>query len=223
MFSPRITELVTKALALGIDLDRVLQYAFLLTIVERRSQVEVSSEDHTDRSRHELAGQIQGLETGYWDEQEAGTRYRRGRRARHRLGASLDGLIKKWRNFEQVARKHRVDLPVHNQRRLSAKSLEAVGKTLESLRTSLSLENDILKEQHPGRLSISVTTYTFWRFKVPNYRGKSDDMYRLAVAWRLSAAKDVETFRAMVRRVPRPSQNLSLLLGSAWQLLCGNP
>jgi hypothetical protein len=35
-------------------------------------------------------------------------------------------------------------LPVQNQQRLSAESLEAVGKTLGSLRTSLFLENDVL-------------------------------------------------------------------------------
>jgi hypothetical protein len=134
------------------------------------------------------------------------------------LGASLDGLIKKSKNFEQLAHKHRRDLPVQNQQRLSAESLEAVGKTLGSLRTSLFLENDVLSKEHrTPPLSTRAKTYSFWRFEVPNYRGKWNDMHRLAVAWRLSAAKDVETFRTMVKRVPPLSHDLSLLLGSAWQ------
>jgi hypothetical protein len=62
-----ITGLVEKALPLGIALDRVLPYALLLSVVERRAQGETVSQEHASRAWHELAGSIHGLETGYRD------------------------------------------------------------------------------------------------------------------------------------------------------------
>jgi len=220
--SQRITELVMKALSLNIELTRVLQYASLATMIDGDAQVDAISKDHTARSWHELAGVIHGPETGYWDEQEAGTRYRRGRRARQLLGVSLDGVITKWRKFQQLVDRRRVDLPVHNQQQLSAESLEAVGKTLVSLRISLFLEHDVLRKEHRRpRLPARAKTYSAWRFLVPRYRGKWSDMHRLAVAWGLSVAEDVETFRSIVMRVPPPSQDILRSLTSAWQSLFG--
>jgi len=144
-----ITGLVVKVLPIGIALDRVLPYALLLSVVERRAQGETVSQEHASRAWHELAGSIHGLETGYRDEQEAATRYRRGRLARHRLGASLGGMATTWRKFQQLADKHRLDLPEHNQQQLSRKRLDAIGKTLQHLQTGLILENDLLRKEHP--------------------------------------------------------------------------
>jgi hypothetical protein len=54
--SVRITELMTTACPLNIDLDLVLRYAFLFTTVERKAQGEAVSEEHHRRSLHELSG-----------------------------------------------------------------------------------------------------------------------------------------------------------------------
>jgi hypothetical protein len=196
----------------------VLQYAALLVMTKREAETQAVSKAHTERSWHELAGQIHGLETGYREVQEAGTRYRRGRRARNDLGASLDGVIAKFRNFQQLVQKHRTDLPVHNQGMLSPGSLEDLDKTLEKLRISLSLENDVLaKERRSPGLSTREKTYALWRSVVPRYQGKWSDMHRLAKAWRLSGAIDVETFRCMVMRVPRTGQDRVSAMASAWR------
>jgi hypothetical protein len=222
--SREITELVMKALPLDIALDRVLQYALLLSMMERLAQGEATSKEHARRSWHELAGSIQGLETGYRDEQEAAARYRLGRLARHRLGASLDGVATTWRKFQRLVEKHRLDLPVHNQRQLSRKRLDAVGKTLQTLGTGLILENDVLHKERPmPSLSIRNETYSLWRFTVPQYRGKWSDMYRLAAVWRLTDAKDLDTFRTMATRIPRPSQEMTLFIQGPWQSLIGKP
>jgi hypothetical protein len=142
------------------------------------------------------------------------------------LGLSLDGVIAKWKRFRQLVDKHRLDLPVHNRQQLSPKSLETIRKTLAGLRTSLFLEDDVLrKAQRTPHLSISSKTYSLWRFVIPSYRGKWSDMHRLAVAWRLSRAKDVDAFRGMVMRVPRPGedQDLALLIGNSWRSLLKKP
>jgi hypothetical protein len=222
--SREITELVRKALPAEIALDRVLPYALLLSMMERRAQGEATSKEHARRSWRELAGSIHGLETGYRDEQEAAARYRLGRLARHRLGASLDGVATTWRKFQQLVEKHRLDLPVHNQRLLARKRLDAVGKTLEGLRTALFLENDVLhKERSTPSRSTTTETYSLWRFTVPQYQGKWSDMHRLAVVWRLTDAKDLDAFRIMVTRVPRPSQDMTLFIQGTWQSLFGKP
>jgi hypothetical protein len=115
-------------------------------------------------------------------------------------------------------------LPVYNQRKLSRKTLEGVRQTLESIRTSLILENGILsKEPQSRRLSTTAKAYSLWRFAVPHYRGMWSDMHRLAVAWRLSDAKDVESFRSLAARIPRPSPEIRALLEGAWQSLFGKP
>jgi hypothetical protein len=67
-----MTELTTRALPLNIAPYNLLQYALFLTITERQERIEAISIEHADRSWHELVGQIQGFETGYLDEQEAG-------------------------------------------------------------------------------------------------------------------------------------------------------
>jgi hypothetical protein len=216
--SRRITELVTKVLPLKGDLDRIVPYAFLFTIVERHAKGEVISSEHTRSSWHELAGLIHGLQTGYRDEQEAATQYRRGRRARQILAASLDGVMTKWRKFHQLVNKHQLDLPLHNQERLARETLDGIRKALESMRTSLILEDSVLSKGRQLRpLSTTAKTYTMWRFGVPGYRGKWSDMYRLAVAWRLTYAQDVETFRSIVARLPPPSPEMQAQIASAWQ------
>jgi hypothetical protein len=212
--SHRITELVTKALPLKIDRDHVVRYAFLFTIVEREAQGQAVSTEHATRAWRELVGGIHGMKTGYRDEQEAGMRYRRGRQARALLGTSLNALIKRWGNFQQLVHKHRSELPMHSQRRLSQRTLESLRKTLESMRASLVLEGDVLDKGRAPHLSTTAKTYALWRFQMPSYPDRWIDMYRLAVEWRLSGAKDVETFRTIVMRATRPSQGMPPIVGS---------
>src|SRR5713226_6602789 len=93
--------------------NRVLKFAFLYARAERLVQDDAVSKEHTKRSKLELAGAIHGLGTGYQDDVEAKQRYRRGRRARQQIKASLEAVRGKWRAFEQVVQKHRSELPVH--------------------------------------------------------------------------------------------------------------
>ena len=112
----RVSSLVTGALPQRIHADRALKFAFLYANAEQRIRGEAVSKaiskDHTRRSKLELAGEIHGFLTGY-DDEEAAQRYRRGRRARQQIKASLDALLVRWRAFDQVVRKHRSELPIH--------------------------------------------------------------------------------------------------------------
>ena len=217
---PRVTELVTKARPLNLDLDRVLPYAVALTIAERQAENEGVSDEHTRRSRRELVGGIHGLETGYDDEKEAETQYRRGRRARNLLSASLDGLVGKWKRFHELVAKHKPDLPVHNQRTLSREVLATISKSLERIHLELFLEDDVLTEQRQARgLSTTAKAYSLWRSAVPRYRGKWSDMHVLAVKWRLSNSRDLEAFRSIVMRASRRGQHVPPGIADAWESL----
>jgi len=209
-----------KARPLKLDLDRVLPYAVLLTIAERQAENEARSNEHTSRSWRELVGAIHGLEGGYHDEKEAETQYRRGRRARNLLSASLDGVVGKWKSFCELVAKYKPDLPVHNQRRLSREALDTISKTLERLHMELSLEDNVLtQERQARRLSIKATAYSLWRSAVPRYTGKWSDMHGLAVQWGLSISGDVEAFRSIVLRASRPGHQVPPGLADAWESL----
>src|ERR1035438_6141746 len=78
--SSRIAKLVNEALPCGIHPDRLVKYAFLCATAEQQVQGNAVSRNHTSRAKHELAGEIHGLRTGYRDLGEAKRRYRIGRR-----------------------------------------------------------------------------------------------------------------------------------------------
>src|SRR5579871_1631265 len=93
VLAARISVLVREALPLRIHPNRLLRFAYLYANAERLRQRDARSREHTRRSKLELAGNIHGLETGYRDELHAKQTYRRGRRARQQIKASLDAFL----------------------------------------------------------------------------------------------------------------------------------
>ena len=130
----RISVLLRGARSRRLHPNRVLKYAFLYATAERLAQSNAVSKEHTRRSKLELAGQIHGLKTGYRDDAEATQQYRRGRRARQQIQASLDAPAGTRQVFEQVVEQHRSELPEHVQSRFSSPILSEVGKTLHRMR-----------------------------------------------------------------------------------------
>ena len=113
VLASRIATLVEQALPQRIHPNRVLKFAFLYAMAERLAEGDLISKGHTRRSKLELAGEIHRLRTGYRDDAESEQRYRRGRRARQQIKASLEAVLGKWQVFEQVVQKHRSELPAN--------------------------------------------------------------------------------------------------------------
>ena len=205
----RVSSLVTGALPQRIHADRALKFAFLYANAEQRIRGEAVSKaiskDHTRRSKLELAGEIHGFLTGYDDDEEAAQRYRRGRRARQQIKASLDALLVRWRAFDQVVRKHRPELPIHIKSRFSNATLGEVGKIFQSMGIVTVLdEEDLTHEQgHERERSEIAQAYVWWRLKMAPYRGKWNDMHRLAFAWHMSSAGSASGFRTVVNRISK--------------------
>ncbi len=214
----RISVLVKEALRHRIHPNRVLKFAFLYASAERRAQDDAVSKEHTRRSKLELAGAIHGLGTGYQDDVEAKQRYRRGRRARQQIKASLEAVRGKWRAFEQVVQKHRSELPVHLQSRFSNAILRDAGKTFQNMGIAIVLDEEDLAGETGGERERSeiAQAYIWWCLKLAPYRGRWNDMHQLASAWRMSPAASVGSFRAVVNRICKGA-TCTNWFGDSWE------
>jgi hypothetical protein len=92
MSSP-IASLVEKALPLRIHPNLLVKYAFLRVTAEKQAKGDAVSKDHAIRSRAEIAGELHGTKTGYWESTAAVQLYRGGRKARQQVAASLEGIL----------------------------------------------------------------------------------------------------------------------------------
>ncbi|HYM05832.1 MAG TPA: hypothetical protein VEU11_04675 [Terriglobales bacterium] len=217
--SSRIASLVGRALQLPIHPTQLVKYAFLFAEAERQAKGDAVSEDHATRSRHELAGESHALQTGYSDTTKARQRYRCGRRARQQIAALLQGLLTNWERVEHVVLKHREELPVYLRPTFSNEELAGIHGRLAALGRAVRLGRDVLIEKsHRRKLTVAAQTYIWWRFTLAPYTGKWNDMHRLAVAWRLSDVRDVESFRRIVGRICRGLKSMHCTFGSAWQI-----
>jgi hypothetical protein len=214
----RISVLLRQALPQRIHPNRVLKFAFLYAQAERLAQSDSISKEHTRRSKLELAGQIHGLGTGYRDDAEAERRYRRGRRARQQIKASLEAVVGKWRVFEQVVQKHRSELPIHPQSRFSNAILRDVGKIFRKMGIAAVLDEEQLtrEKRHEQQRSEIAQTYIWWYLRLPPYRGKWNHMHQLAFVWHMSPAESVKRFRTMVYRICKGATD-TYPFGNPWE------
>jgi hypothetical protein len=199
--SSRIAKLVNEALPSGIHPDRLVKYAFLYATAEGQAQGDAVSKDHTVRAKHELAGEIHGLPTGYRDLTEAKRRYRMGRRARQQIQASLESVLGRWQSFEQVVQGHRSELPVHLRSRFSNEALRTLAMAFQRMEIVLALEEDIVGEKPERELSAIGQTYMWWCLVMAPYRGRWNDMHQLAVTWRMASTDSVKKFRTRLSRM----------------------
>jgi hypothetical protein len=214
----RTADLVRVALSRRIRPNRLLKYAFLHARAEQLARGNEVSKQHGIRSKAELAGALHGFEAGYSDPGEAKRRYRQGRRARQQVKASFEAAVESWRRFEAVAQRHRSELPEHLQSRLSDEILCAVRRTYQTLGIAIVVdEEDLLSDAGSGReLSERAQTYIWWRFVMAPYRGKWNDMHKLACTWKMSATKSVTSFRTVVDRMCKRPSVIAYPFGKAW-------
>jgi hypothetical protein len=207
--------------------DRVLKYAVLVAAAEKTAQEDVSTENEV-RARAELLGKTYGFEEGYHKPAEARSLDKRGRRARQQIEASLQGAEQKWQNTEQVIRKHRSEIPLHLQEVLSDERLAVVEQSLRDMRRTVALppkkKSGRQPRRRPRELTVASQTFLWWHHILPSYRGKWNDMHRLAGAWGLSNVQDVETFRILVKKQVRKITTLHFPFGGRWRkILSENP
>jgi hypothetical protein len=213
----RITVLVTAALLDSVRPDRLLKYAFLHASAEQLARGSEVSKQHGVRSKAELAGALHGFDAGYSDMAEAKRRYRQGRRARQQVKASFEAAVKSWRDFEAVTRSHRSELPKHLQSRLSDETLHTLRRIYQTLGIAIVVdEEDLFKEGSGRELSERAQTYIWWLFVMARYRGKWNDMHKLAYTWKMSPAESVAYFRTVVDRMGKRTSVIAYPFGKAW-------
>ena len=203
----RISVLVKAAHPQNIHPSRVLKYAYLYATAELSARGDPVAKEHTRRSKLELAGEIHGLRTGYRDDVEAKEKYRRGRRARQQVKASLESVLGKWRVFEQVVQKHRSELPRHVQAPFSDSILRDVEKALKNMgKASVLDEEDLAIETSLQGLTETAQAYIWWHLLMAPYRGKWDDMHRLALSWRMTDTASPKQFQNKVYRISKAAK-----------------
>ena len=214
----RITVLVRAALKESIQPNRLLKYAFLYASAEQLTRGNEVSRQHGVRAKAELAGALHGFDAGYSDMAEAKRRYRQGRRARQQVKASFEAMEKSWRGFEAVAQRHRSELPEHLQSRLSDETLHTVRRIYQTVGIAIVIdEEDLFREEGSGReLSERAQTYVWWRFVMAPYRGKWNDMHKLAYTWKISPAESVTYFRTVIDRMCKRPSVIAYPFGKAW-------
>jgi hypothetical protein len=214
----RIAELLSRAVGLRIDPNRLVKYALLLVAAEREVVGAAISSEHTARARAELAGKYHGFEEGYEKQEEARQRHRHGRKARQRIAASLSGVLRSWKKAQHVIGKNRRDLPMHAQTAVSAENLKVVADALYEIYWSIELGNaHALKGGSREKGStLSIQTYVLWHNVMPKYKGKWKEMHELARAWRLTRCRGTDSFRLMVLRNSSEVEQLSVPFGRAW-------
>jgi hypothetical protein len=216
-----IFALMRIASSLRIHPNRVLKFAFLRAtarhFAQRDAQGKAVSKDHERRSKLELAGGIHGLDTGYRDDAEAKRRYRSGRKARQRIMDSLEGIQRRWRAFEQIAERHRSELPEHIQSHFSIANLREIGTLLQRMGIAADLEGDLFREKAGEReLTDIAHTYILWRLKIAPYRGQWKDMQGLASVWKMSPSGSVKNFRTVVTRISKRAAS-TFTLNESWE------
>jgi hypothetical protein len=214
----RITVLVRAALQESVQPNRLLKYAFLYASAEELTRGNEVSKQQGVRSKAELAGALHGFDAGYSDMAEAKRRYRQGRRARQQVKASFEAALTPWLAFAAVAQQHRFELPTHLQSRLSDETLHTVGRIYQSMGIAIVIdEEDLLSEEGSRReLSERAQTYIWWRFVMAPYRGKWNDMHKLACTWKMSPAESVTNFRSVVDRICKRLSVIVYPFGRTW-------
>ncbi len=222
----RIESLVKMALGAFVHPNWVVKYAFLLATAEQQAHGDAVSEDHARRSKAELVGELHGYLAGYWHPAKAMELYRRGRRARQQIQASMEGCLQRWVTAEQGVRKRRPELPVYQQAKFSEERLSSVRSLLLDMARTTVLDDEIPGKKSRSREPNVITqTFIWWHFCIAPYNGKTNEMYELAQLWQLSAAEDLETFRSIVSQAcRRAKQSMRYPIGSAWEsVLSGTP
>jgi len=223
--SLRIGELVRQALRVPIHPNRLVKYAFLFASAQLQVERDAYSREHATAARAELAGEFHGLGKESSDGAEAQRRYNRGRRARQQVASSLNSLQMKCQGVEKIAQKYHLDLPVHLQQQLIPQKIAAICKELLALKNAAALGDKFpIDQPRSPDLTLPGQTYVWWRLAMAKYQGKWNDMWQLAVAWRLTDARDPESFRTNVGRVCRGLESIHYPFGRAWQsVLSENP
>jgi cation transport regulator ChaB len=201
---PAIDRLVARAVRTGVSTARVRVCARLLAYARLLAEGEEIGADHAYRSLRESVGELHGMRDGYANPEEAGRVYRSGRKARQAAHGSAHSARIAVLRLHEVLAKYRSDLPEHIRDAFPPEKIQTILETLNHLWHWTCPAEDHLKSRDAicrSDLSATRQTYIWWRFSVPAYRGKWNDMYALARAWHLTDANDVSGFRRYVLRI----------------------
>jgi hypothetical protein len=203
VFLAVVEDLVKRAATTGVSPKRVRVYARYLAYSQGWGEAEKVDADHTFRALRETVGNLHGIYDGYAEPNKAEIEYRQGRKALQFVRSSTCGAIIAVGRLLRVFTTHQSELPQHNRDSFPPEKIQTMLDTLKDLLEATGPTDDYLRENERlcrSPFSATKQAYIWWHDQGPANRGRWDDMYAVARAWRLTEFKNVESFRRYVLR-----------------------
>jgi hypothetical protein len=198
----QIERLVKQALEnFKTDQSRAFVFAHYHVNARLWRQGEDVSEQHAWRAIHECVGELYGNLKGYEDPELAKLLNQKGREARQQVHSSARAAHRQLATLCRVYEQNFQGLPSHIQSTFPiAKLLECRDQILSLQRWADPGRNPLLaarKRKLSRGPTVPVLTYLWWRYLVEP-PATWEEMHSFAIAWRISDAEDVESFRRLV-------------------------
>jgi hypothetical protein len=197
-----IQRLVKQALKnFKTERSRAFVFAHYHASAKLWRQGEDVSEQHALRAIHECVGELYGNLNGYEDLELAKRLNQKGREARQQVHASARAAHRQLATLCRVYEQNFQGLPSHIQSTFPpAKLLECRDQILRLQRWAQPNRDPLLaarKRSLRRGPTVPVLTYLWWRYLVKP-KPTWNEMYNFAIAWGISEAEDVESFRRLV-------------------------
>jgi hypothetical protein len=218
----RVSDYVKKAGKLEIPEDRLRKYARILIAAEEV----LKHRDGLDREARDITALVAASEHGFDtnDPGEARAAYAAARKAQQELHASSSGCAKRLEKLRELIETRHRRLRIGVASKFPIQDLAAAIELLQAF-ASATAPGRNLTDFKMAKSELSQTalghSLMWWRIYIPRFRGQWVEMHELARRWRLTDAKNVETFKRLARKfkpVRAPEGMLSALRCPPWAL-----
>jgi hypothetical protein len=197
---------VQQAQPLALPEERVTQFAHMLVAAEEVVSHRARALQHSYDAVAILSASEHGAHES--DPQEARRAYGNARKAQQIIHNSVRGLACDVRKFEQLLSSKYDSLQRNVKEEYPLKDIVAACNLLKAFaaQTKLPPEGPLeitIRKKARGCLTKSGHAFQWWRAFMPQYSSKWNDMHSLARHWRLTDAKDLESFQRHVKRLEK--------------------
>jgi hypothetical protein len=202
---------------LSIDPLKLLGFARIKVAADGEVLSRSSADEHAKSAIYRRVASYYGLAFGNSGVDAIRQAAAKGRQAMSQIGQSANGARIALHRLSAVAEKNKNLTPPHFRQQLVAHNIPKMLASLERLEREtqvhlgdrnvnpeLAIRQDL--KEHKSRLNRAEQTLVWWQVEVPRYSRKLKDMHELAKLWRLTACKDIETFRLRVAGLKKKAQ-----------------
>jgi len=198
----RVQQCVQRAGKLKIPEDRLVKYARMLIAAEEV----LAHRAWMEQSTRDTVALVAAAEHGIYenDPKKARAAYAAARQAQREVFNSATALANRLVRFEELLKLRHRSLQVDAASKFPLADVLAASNVIRSFAAATTPHPNNLAEVTLAKSELSLTkaghAFLWWRTCIEPYGGKWDHMYALARQWHLTDARDLETFRRLVRK-----------------------